>query len=399
MRRTSTRPVKTGTALAIMLAALGLGAAPALAATVGVSVPDRRLVLDGGPENDVLRITNPTGRTFVIDSAAPIGPTTAECTAVTPNQVSCTSPAIARLILNGNDGNDRITNDTGFASAINGGAGDDVLVGGSGADSITGGTGLDTVNGRGGNDDFFMQGTLVDTIICGDGTDFATADDGDVVTADCEQVTGRTAAGAADGTDSAPDGEPLQVFPEPVAGACDLSHTRTGTTGGDRLDGTSFGDVLIGLGGDDQLSGLGGADCLYGGAGNDRMLGGSGADFLKGEGGKDRMRGGAGADRLTGDRGSDVIAGGSKADLIVGGAGDDRVSGGSGRDTIGGGRGKDRVKGGSGQDRLFGGAGRDRLDSVDGRPDVVDCGRARDTARIDRIDQISNCEIVTRVSR
>src|SRR5690349_13659417 len=69
-RTSSTRPLKAGIVLAVSLTALGLGAAPALAATVGLS--GTQLVVDGGPEDDVITIINPAAQTFVVaDGGAP----------------------------------------------------------------------------------------------------------------------------------------------------------------------------------------------------------------------------------------------------------------------------------------------------------------------------------------
>ena len=419
MTRTSTtRPLKAGLALVVSLTALGLGASPAFAAAVGVS--GSQLVIEGGPEANVITIINPADQTFVVaDSGAPVTATTPECLADTPaaNQVTCVAP-ITRIVARGADGDDRITNETAVPSSLDGGTGDDVLVGGSGDDQIFGDTGRDAVDGRGGSDRFFMQGVLVDTITCGDGTDFATVDDGDVVAADCEQVVGRTEAPSAPapgttppgttppGTTppattpgTAPTGEPVQVFPVAAAGACDPARKLQGTTRNDRLRGTSFGDVLIGLAGNDTLSGLGGADCLYGVDGNDRLVGGAANDFLKGDVGDDRLQGGAGDDRLAGDAGSDVIQGGGGADTAAAGAGNDTVAGGPGNDTLGGGAGADTLRGGAGADRIFGAAGRDTIDAVDGSRDAVNCGAGRDVARVDRFDRLIGCERVTRVRR
>src|SRR5215217_1867459 len=164
VRRISTRPAEAGTALAISLAAFGFGAAPALAATAAVS--STTLIVAGDAAHDVLTVSNPGAGTFVIDSAAPIEPLSPECAAQSANRVTCTSAAITRLSIRGDAGDDTITNDTGFRSNIQGGAGDDSLTGGSGDDSITGETGLDTADGRAGDDVLFMKGTLVDRVTC-----------------------------------------------------------------------------------------------------------------------------------------------------------------------------------------------------------------------------------------
>jgi len=405
VRRISTRSVITGT-IGMTLAFMGLGTTAALAATGGVIVGGTTLIVDGGIENDrfTFTLTDPGTGTVQVDSTSAITPVSLESrctnpvvgTVVNDKRLVCTG--VARLLVRGGDGNDTITNGTAFPSNLQGLIGNDTLNGGIGDDLINGGTGVDTVNGGGGNDRFFMAGEIADIVNCGDGADEATVDDSDVVNADCETILGRTPTGTPPGTTpgTTPGGEPVQVFPEAAAGACEAARTREGTSGRDTLEGTAFGDVLIGLGGADVLAGLAGGDCLYGGGGGDRMRGGDGADFVKGDAGKDQLRGNGGTDRLAGDKGRDVIAGGGDADVIAAGSGNDRVQGGAGDDIIGGGRKKDRLAGGAGADQLFGGAGRDAINAVDGAADVVDCGGGRDSARVDPIDQVSNCEAVTR---
>jgi CSLREA domain-containing protein len=125
----------------------------------------------------------------------------------------------------------------------------------------------------------------------------------------------------------------------------------TGTRKADVLAGTPFGDRLAGLAGADRLTGLGGDDCLDGGAGNDVLSGGPG---------NDRLTGGTGNDRLSGS------------------TGDDKLTGGRGRDT------------------LKGGTGNDTLNAADHRKDIVDCGKGRDRATVDRLDRVKNCEKVKR---
>lgn len=135
----------------------------------------------------------------------------------------------------------------------------------------------------------------------------------------------------------------------PLPGAC--ANVRAGTSGDDGLAGTTAGDRLDGKAGADALSGDAGADCLFGGTGTDWLAGGAGDDVLHGGAGDDQLRGGAGADRLFGEGGADV---------------------------------------------LLGGAGADRIAAVDGKRDTIDCGAGRDTATVDRIDKVRNCEKVTR---
>jgi Ca2+-binding RTX toxin-like protein len=138
--------------------------------------------------------------------------------------------------------------------------------------------------------------------------------------------------------------------PALLPGAC--ANLRAGTAGDDGLAGTTAGDRLDGKAGADALSGDAGADCLFGGNGADWLAGGAGDDVLHGGAGDDQLRGGAGADRLFGEGGADL---------------------------------------------LLGGAGADRISAVDRRRDTIDCGAGRDTATVDRVDQVRNCEKVTRL--
>jgi hypothetical protein len=81
--------------------------------------------------------------------------------------------------------------------------------------------------------------------------------------------------------------------------------------GGGRLEGSAFGDVLIGTGARDRLFGLDGDDCLKGKGDADRIKGGTGKDALGGgpgddrinaeDGERDRVRCGGGVDRVRAD--------------------------------------------------------------------------------------------------
>jgi Ca2+-binding RTX toxin-like protein len=151
--------------------------------------------------------------------------------------------------------------------------------------------------------------------------------------------------------------------------------TIVGTAGPDRITGTRGNDVICGLGGNDVLAGAGGIDVIDGAGGNDRLSGGSAKDQLIGLRGKDRLGGGAGNDR---------IGGGAGRDRVSGSAGADRLGGGSGKDALRGARGNDRLTAGKGRDRILAGPGRDRISARDRRRDVVDGGKGRDRATVDR---------------
>ena len=109
-----------------------------------------------------------------------------------------------------------------------------------------------------------------------------------------------------------------------------------------------------------------------------------------------RMVGTRRADRLRGTRGPDVMLGRGGNDLITALGGADRLDGGTGRDRLSGGTGDDRLTGGPGRDRMRAGAGNDRLAAADRHADVVDCGRGRDVATVDRRDRTIGCERVRR---
>jgi opacity protein-like surface antigen len=106
--------------------------------------------------------------------------------------------------------------------------------------------------------------------------------------------------------------------------------TIVGTSGADRMRGTTANDVLCGLGGNDSISGRRGRDVIDTAAGNDKAIGNkagdmilglSGADVVRARKGKDQIGGGADNDQLRGQGNADLLAAedGSK-DLVHGGA-------------------------------------------------------------------------------
>ena len=370
---------------ALMLAFAGaLG--PAAAAQAGVvsfgtgeSASSVRFFGNPGEINVVKVTGGATGVTVTDTGTRPVpGP---GCHVGGLDSVTCPG-TVTRLELNGADLNDEITNSTSLPSAISGGDGADTLVGGSGDDVIT------------------TRGLYSDRVLCGAGNDTVNADNGDIVQADCENVsrpgTGTTTPGGGGQTGGATDSPPAVVVPVPLAGACLAK--QQGSENADEIRGTAEGDFLLGLGGNDRIQGFSGDDCLFGGNGRDRLIGGQGADYLNGEADADRISGGAGQDRLQGGPGADRISGGNGADTIAGSAGPDRISGGTGVDRINGGAGGDVISGGSGRDNIAGAQGRDRIDVSRGSLDRVRCGSGRDVVRADRRDRVArDCEIVTRV--
>gem|GEM_PF-4675857 len=92
------------------------------------------------------------------------------------------------------------------------------------------------------------------------------------------------------------------------------SRTATGIDEGfegiDSITGSPFDDLLIGDEGDNFLDGLGGNDTLIGNGGNDILMGGDGNDKLYGGAGRDLLFGGRGSDQLAGEAGDDILVAG-----------------------------------------------------------------------------------------
>ena len=124
------------------------------------------------------------------------------------------------------------------------------------------------------------------------------------------------------------------------SGGC--ARVRLGTSRSETLNGSAAADLIFGLGGNDLIPGRGDDDCLIGSSGKDRLLGGPGYD---------RLTGGTGADSLVGA---------------------------------------------AGVNRYDAGAGNDVVNAANRRAELVSCGSGRDRARVDRSDQVRNCERVTR---
>jgi hypothetical protein len=214
------------------------------------------------------------------------------------------------------------------------------------------------------------------------------------------------------------------------------------------LRGGPGGDGLSGGGGNDHLDGGDGMDSLSGGSGSDVMDGGADIDAIAygewegpglslsldgaandgyaGEGdnvlGVERIELGArgtyvgsdgpetfrfsdytGAEPVvaSGRGGNDSLTGGNGVEQLDGGAGDDRLEGGFNHDTIVGGPGRDTLYGdktaaqcgGYGQSCTIP-FGNDTIDARDGEADQVDCGVGEDTATVDALDVVANCETV-----
>jgi Ca2+-binding RTX toxin-like protein len=155
---------------------------------------------------------------------------------------------------------------------------DDLLVGdhlgnlfegGAGNDSLWGNTGNDTLNGGEGADALHGQ----------DGEDWATYAASDT-SVSVRLWDGRGTGGHAEG---------------------DI------LIGIEHVEGSVYGDLLVGDNSRNTLSGGNGADSLWGNTGNDTLRGGDGGDALFGQDGDDVLDGGLGNDVLIGGEGADVF--------------------------------------------------------------------------------------------
>ena len=226
-------------------------------------------------------------------------------------------------------------------------AGNDVLDGGDGNDKLDGGEGDDQL--RGGNGDDVLSGDLykspgADLLDGGPGTD--QVEDWTIPDADVHPLPTITLDGVAnDGRPGEGDNviaiEKLKLY---------ISATFVGTDGAEDIEVFNPAEpekasTLRGMGGDDRLVAHDGADTVDGGAGNDTLEGGFGDDTITG---------GPGKDRIFGDKTSSYC-GGYSCKLPF---------------------------------------GNDTIDARDGEADSVDCGVGEDTAIVDAIDTVTNCEKV-----
>jgi Ca2+-binding RTX toxin-like protein len=125
--------------------------------------------------------------------------------------------------------------------------------------------------------------------------------------------------------------------------------TLEGGGGSDRLnggDGRDWADyqhaaagidinmVTGGADGDGGTDSLAAIEDLIGSAFGDRVIGTTGGNVLDLRGGRDDARGGVGGDTLFGGQGADTLSGNGGRDFLVGGAGNDVYVGGDGNDSL-----------------------------------------------------------------
>lgn len=350
-------------------------------------------------------------------------------------------------VIDGLGGNDSIAAGAGD-DTVSGGTGNDALDGGAGTDRVsfasassgvtvaldttaaqqTGGAGAVTVRGfeelEGSSYADRLTGSAANDWILGHGGDDVLAGLGGDDRLDGGAGDDVLRGGAGDDRLNGEAGSDRASYSDATAKvAVNLASTAAQSTGGagkdtlggiEALEGSKYGDVLIGSAGDDIISGLGGDDAIRGGGGDDVLDGGTGhdavsysdapsgvrvslgtsvaqntvsagtdrivgfeelrgsehadtligseaADLLRGLGGEDRLFGYGGSDRLYGGGGDDSLSGGDGDDRLVGEAGRDRLSAGAGSDYLNGGSNHDTLIGGTSADRLYGGTGKDRL--------------------------------------
>lgn len=174
------------------------------------------------------------------------------------------------------------------------------------------------------------------------------------------------------------------------------------------VNGTEFGDVIVGTDDHNWLQGNGGDDRIFGGDDfGDNLIGGEGSDYLDGQGGDgdnawynnwlydengqqildapgiianlntgsvqdqyggtdtlvsiEGIEGSPYDDHITGDANHNWLPGNDGDDQVFGGDGDDDIQGRNGSDELYGEAGNDHLVGQEGDDLLDGGAGRDRI--------------------------------------
>ena len=246
------------------------------------------------------------------------------------------------------------------------------------------------------------------------------------------------------------DGEPLLEIPADVDGGPgdDLldggsgADTVTGAAGVDEVDGNDGNDQLDAGDGADVLFGDAGVDTLIAGAGDDMLIGGPGNDVERGDGGDDEFVGSPGSDDHRGGDGFDEVIlnfltapprpgglvslddvandalstgtgegdnvhadiEGARSDpspfevLLFGGGSappsNDVFTGNAAANSLSTGAGDDTVDGGTNNDLLSAGDGTDTVRARDGFKDFVNCGAGTDTAEVDTLDDVQECETV-----
>jgi Ca2+-binding RTX toxin-like protein len=315
-------------------------------------------------------------------------------------------------LVDGRDGNNKITTAAG-ADTITTGAGRDTISSGDGADRITSGGGNDSITSGDAGD--LTSGVLPHIIDAGDGNDTVVTGFGrDTITGgggNNHIVTGGYYDEIFCESESTPAGDNFVQCELGLIQCGDGDDTIVGGNGGvfgdqrgneihagagnNVITSGSSGDTIDSGGGNDSISSGGGRDIINSADGNDtidagdgdddintqgNLTDGTGAVITAGDGNDDvtsvfakSVDGGAGDDRITGRDNIPTVHGGDGNDLVrvnsdathsavvFGGDGNDSIYTSDGRDLIYGGAGNDRVHAGLGSDLISGGGGHDVL--------------------------------------
>jgi hypothetical protein len=144
--------------------------------------PKLTVLLAGGVEESAIAIAlSPDGRSYVIDSLAPLEVGSDVCwhPEAMETELICAASSIGGFEVNAGGGNDTVTvaREIPIPVTLRGGPGQDRLVGGGADDRLVGGSGDDTLIGRAGNDSLF-GGSGNDRLLGGSGDDQLHGDSG-----------------------------------------------------------------------------------------------------------------------------------------------------------------------------------------------------------------------------
>jgi Ca2+-binding RTX toxin-like protein len=262
------------------------------------------------------------------------------------------------IAVNGGDGNDQLEGGPGAAATLDGGAGDDAIRSQESADVLAGGPGADELIGGAGDDK--LHG--------GDGDDTLMPD---------RYTTGNDLVDGGPGIDRLQDYNDPTKSPQPVNVTLD-GQANDGRPG-ERDDVRAVEHVRTYAGGTFVMS-----------EGPDRV-----EVFTPSDQGPATVQGRGGADVLLAGVGRQTLDGGAGDDTIEGGFGNDVLTGGPGRDVIA----ADFTGSQCGwlQSCTFP-HGNDTVNARDGEADSIDCGVGEDTAIVDAIDTVNDCERVQRAA-
>jgi Ca2+-binding RTX toxin-like protein len=314
---------------------------------------------------------------------------------------------------------------------INGGNGADRLRGTMGVDEIRGGNGNDQIEGRDGHD--YLFGGAGDDLLISNGPDHLDGGAGiDIARIIRSDSLNGLVLDLSAGDQTLADGTRLVSIERLQFTGGSGSDIVTGGALDDTLDGGAGADILRGGAGNDTLTGSTG-DVLEGGAGDDRFEVSGAVARIDGGTGRDSVRvnadavfaagslanvetvtvrAGANADfsrldtgisvsvtdnavrgsQLTGTAFADTLVGRNGNDVIVGGAGNDSIRGGDGDDVLSGGTGLDVMTGGRGADTFVFNAlneGLDRIEDFTLNVDQIDLRGLASQGLVDAVELVA----------